>query len=117
MYKMLEDMTDEEVGALVKASKRGEVIQVGYFVGTDEEYWKGIAWPNWDLETYYRIKPKPTVEIVELFGKKMNGEWGFSTGKPWPKDTHKITLTIRDGVVDAVAKVEKSEENDVSIMR
>jgi hypothetical protein len=107
MYKMLKDMTNEEVGALVKASHKGKVIEVGYGVGTDAENWHWVTEPTWMPKTYYRVKPEPTIETVTLFGKAAGGEWSFGSGTPWRNDTHKITLTIRDGVVDEAAKVEK----------
>lgn len=64
-------------------------------------------WVEWDPSfsdsVTYRAKPTPVVETVKLyFGPLTVG----ALRTPCRKDTHRITLTIRDGIPDPVAMVE-----------
>jgi hypothetical protein len=105
--KLWKDMTPEEKGALLLAEHEGEQVEMDCSPVRGQPKWVVDVSPTWIPTCAYRVKPEPTVETVTLFGKAAGGEWSFGSGTPWRNDTHKITLTIRDGVVDEAAKVEK----------
>lgn len=52
-----------ERGELMAASMDGEAIQ---FRWTTEENWRDCADPSWNGDVFYRLKPAPTKEMVEL---------------------------------------------------
>ncbi|MGO4917680.1 hypothetical protein [Pseudogemmobacter sp. W21_MBD1_M6] len=65
------------------------------------------AVPGWNSSIAYRVKPTPKVETVTLyFGHNISDD---ATTQRHKLDTHKITLTINDGVVDPVVTVEVLE--------
>lgn len=99
--KLWKDMTPEEKGALLLAHHEGKAIEAWAY----EDKWLVLV-PEWDEHNAYRIKPaEPVVQTVTLYGSKSYGHWVF--GIKDEGDTHKITLTIRDGVVDPIAQVEE----------
>lgn len=72
-----------------------------------EGYWEAMT-PGWGLAVTYRVKPQPPapkVEEVVLYGF-MNRMGVYFDKEEDMGDTHRITLTLRDGVPDPVAKVE-----------
>lgn len=91
--KLWKDMTPEEKGALLLAHHEGKAIEAW----ASGDKWRVVE-PAWDEHNVYRIKPaEPVVETVLVY---------------WDRDeevlhTHKITLTIRGGVVDPIAQVEE----------
>jgi len=84
-----------------------------YEVFLHEGRWRRSSNPRWFDGSTYRVAPKrePKVEDLVLFGGRYNETlWAFeniSPSKTW--HTHRITLTLRDGVIDAGAKVEVLE--------
>lgn len=98
--KLWKDMTPEEKGALLLADHEGKAIEAWAY----GDKWLVLV-PEWDKHTAYRVKPEPVVETVTLYGFNSYGHWIF--GRKEQEDTHKITLTIRDGVVDPIAQVEE----------
>lgn len=99
--ELWKDMTPEKKGALLLAHHEGKAIEAWAY----GDKWL-VLMPEWDEHNAYRIKPaEPVVETVELFGSKSYGYWTF--GGKEDDDTHKITLTIRNGVVDPIAQVEE----------
>lgn len=84
-----------------------------YEVFSPEGWWQTPFSPSWHGGNAFRVNPKcePKVEELALFGGRYNETlWTFeniSPSKTW--HTHRITLTLRDGVIDAVAKVEVME--------
>ena len=104
--KLWEEMTPEEKGALLLAHHEGKAIQTDYHPESKYNTWEDNWSPTWSPVCAYRIKPaEPVVEVVEIYGSKSYGHWAF--GGKEDEDTHKITLTIRDGVVDPIAQVEE----------
>lgn len=94
------EMTPEEKGELLLAHHEGKVI---------ENMTQGIEWaecrPSWANSIYYRIKPEPTLEVVELFGSH-GGEWYYDARNS--EDTHRITYSIVNGEIDCTSiKMEK----------
>jgi hypothetical protein len=62
--KLLRDMTDAEIGALLRANMRGKIIQGIY---SSDRVWRDFtSAPKWLPYAYYRIKPEPTRETVEI---------------------------------------------------
>jgi len=76
--------------------------------GGPYEFYSGDRWfehgPLWYRTSTYRKKPVPKVETVVLTGCQRWGHWAFDQADLG--DTHSITLTFTDGVLDSVAKVE-----------
>lgn len=69
-----------------------------------EGYWEAMT-PGWGLAVTYRVRPlppEPKVEEVALYWR----EGSTAAARQYKGDTHRITLTLRDGVPDPVAKVE-----------
>lgn len=107
--KPWKDMTPEEKGALLLASHEGKTLQ----------YWKrGTG--GWEdclsvvihEHEYYRVKPKPVVTEVVMYGAvgvSANDTpylWGGSVKEQ--SDTHKITFNLVDGEPDCNSiKMEK----------
>lgn len=94
------EMTPEEKGELLLAHHEGEVI---------ENMNQGMEWaecrPSWANSVYYRIKPEPKLEVVELFGTH-GSEWYYDARNS--KDTHRITYNIVNGEIDCTSiKMEK----------
>ena len=54
----------------------------------------------------YRTIVKPVVTEIVMTGYGDGDDWVFETDFPLDKDTHKITLTLIDGVLQLNAKVE-----------
>lgn len=96
------DMTPEQKGALLLAHHEGKVIE---FWSASSECWVASS-PGWMYGYAYRIKPEPEVETVVLYGRLTGSDKIFAAYQD-DGDTHSITLTIRDGVVDPVAQVEE----------
>jgi hypothetical protein len=97
------EMTDAEKGELLLAHHRGKAIEA--YIG---EEWVECYQPRrsiWGDIYAYRVKPEPYVETITLFGRNQDGSWAFTDGYS-DKDTHVITLTIRDGEADPVAAVD-----------
>jgi len=92
------DMTPEQKGALLLAEHEGKVVQ-----SYGGESWFDVAWPAWDDDTAYRIRPEPKREVVEIdvfcaagFGAEA------CAGTEWPA-THRITFTTIDGKPDCAS--------------
>jgi len=75
--------------------------------GGPYEFYNGDRWferdPLWYRTGTYRKKPAPKVETVVLY---WNHTDGVRVNRLDPGDTHRIILTLTDGVTDPVAKVE-----------
>lgn len=99
--KLWKDMTPEEKGALLLAHHEGKTIE--YFDPSHQDWVKSEFLKLDNLA--YRVKPaEPVVETGVLYwssASKRCLDFRIST------NTHKITLTIRDGVVDPIAQVEE----------
>ena len=82
--KLLKEMTDAEIGALVRAHKEGKVIQA---VGGGRSEWIDCD-PQWRWDWAYRIRPEPVRETVALtsFDERAKG--------------HRITFDLIDGKPD-----------------
>jgi len=92
--KSLRDMTDAEIGALVRAKNEGKVIEV---VDTFNGAWVPAPAPGWYLRNAYRVRPEPYRETVTLHGSVTDEVWGRDqTGY----DTHRITFELIDGKPD-----------------
>jgi len=90
------DMTDAEKGALLLAKYRGEVVQM---LSVDYD-WKDCADARFVGKFAYRVKPKPVVDVVDLFYAG-NGFTQHST----PFDTHKLIYNRVDGEIDCASAV------------
>lgn len=99
------DMTPEEKGALLLADHEGEEIQ---HYSNEDRKWFPVHddGPYWLYTVAYRRKPKPKVETVIMYAKD-TAMWGWVSDSSKEGRTHRIILTIRDGKVDPVARVEK----------
>ena len=88
--KIWDDMTDAEKGALLLAKHEGKPLQM--LIGGD--------WFDHDgtfaVNVAYRIKPESVVETVVLYGRAV----GFFEGRKGITDTHKLTYTTTNGVID-----------------
>lgn len=104
--KLWRDMTPEEKGAILLAKYEGRQIQYLAYLGGD---WQDCQPHLFSPICAYRVKPEPkapvVTESVHLF-YIMNG-YANIDAECGPPDTHKITLTITDGEVNEIAKVEK----------
>lgn len=91
------ELTDQEQGALLLAHHRGEEIE--YF-GCYSREWNVIVDPAWRDELLYRVKPKPVVETVTLYGRghpmENIGPWIFHTNNRYPADKYRLTLTAKN---------------------
>ena len=87
--KPLRDMTDAEIGALVRAKNEGKVIEIW-----DYDEWLE-AEPAWDATNAYRVRPEPKRETVTLYWRKGNPAHNIEHG-----DTHRITFDLIDGKPD-----------------
>ena len=93
-YKTLREMTDAEIGALVRAKNEGKVIEV---VDTLNGAWVSAPAPGWWSRNAYRVRPEPKRETVTLHGSVTDEIWGRDqTGY----DTHRITFDLIDGEPD-----------------
>lgn len=93
-YKTLGEMTDAEIGALVRAKNEGKVIEV---VDTCNGAWVPAPAPGWYLRNAYRVHPEPKRETVTLHGSVTDEVWGRGTTE---YDTHRITFDLIDGEPD-----------------
>ena len=100
--KLLKDMTDAEIGALVRAKQRGQVV----------ELWTGelYGWAEWDGERLHevhqkvRIRPEPKRETVALnAGYDNNYYWESWVEATNVGDTHRITFDLIDGKPDCAS--------------
>lgn len=94
--KPLKDMTDAEIGALVRAHKEGKVIQA---VGGGRSEWIDCD-PQWRWDWAYRIRPETVREKVKVHWGK---DWGFTIGGQSSRDTHRITFDLIDGKPDCAS--------------
>lgn len=91
--KKWRDMSDEEKGALLLAHHRGEYIENSI----DGDIW-GPCSPCWADSIFYRIKPEPVRETVELYGRGGCNGWAFDYCAAI--GTHRITFDIINGEPD-----------------
>lgn len=100
--KLWRDMTAEEKGALLLAAHEGKVIE---FSAHEDNWHDTCGAPLWEGNLCYRIKPKPKVDTVTLYGgdtKGNNRRWGFSVQNIGP-ETHRITFQTIDGKPDCAS--------------
>ena len=90
-YKTLRNMTDAEIGALVRAKNDGKVIEV---VDSLNGAWVTAPMPGWHPHATYRVHLEPKRETVTLHGSVTDEVWG--RGKT-SQDTHRITFDLIDG--------------------
>jgi hypothetical protein len=91
--KLLRDMTDAEIGALVRAHHEGKVIERRNTRGE----WIEEKCPKWFADRAYRVRPEPKRETVTVHW----GSWGFTLGHgPSSRATHRITFDLVDGEPD-----------------
>ena len=100
--KLLRDMTDAEIGALVRADNDGKVIEIWV-----HDEWSEVD-PRWKPGNAYRVRPeaqRPKRETVTLHGSVTDELWGRDqTGY----DTYRITFDLIDGKPDCDSiKMEK----------
>jgi len=93
-YKTLRNMTDAEIGALVRAKNDGKVIEV---VDSLKGAWVPAPMPGWHHRCVYRVRPEPKRETVTLHGSVTDEVWGRGTME---LDTHRITFDLIDGRPD-----------------
>jgi hypothetical protein len=62
-YKTLRNMTDAEIGALVRAKNEGKVIEV---VDTVKGAWVPAPAPSWHPRSTYRVRLEPKREIERV---------------------------------------------------
>lgn len=93
-YKTLGEMTDAEIGALVRAKNAGKVIEV---VDILNGAWVLAPAPGWWSRNAYRVRPEPKRETVTLYGCATDEVWGRGTME---LDTHRITFELIDGKPD-----------------
>jgi len=62
-YKTLRNMTDAEIGALVRAKNDGKVIEV---VDSLKGAWVPAPMPGWHHRCVYRVRPEPKREIERV---------------------------------------------------
>ena len=96
--KLLRDMTDAEIGALVRSKSEGKDIQA--LIGVE---WMEVASrPCWSMGLAYRIKPEPVQASVILTYDRSEDVYTVS----WPygsphsitaKNMPEITLNFIDG--------------------
>ena len=94
--KPLKDMTDAEIGALVRARHEGQIIECLH-----NERWFHISSGDWFFDLAYRIRPAPVRETVTFIG---GIEHGFDySGWGDDRDTHRITVNLIDGKPDCAS--------------
>ena len=97
--KLWRDMTDAEKGALLLDEYEDRTVEM-----CDGGHWyKKMRHSMFNPNFTYRRKPEPQVETVVLYWQK----GANAISEMLDTDTHSITLTLRDGKPDPVAKVEK----------
>lgn len=104
--KLWRDMTPEEKGALLLAHHEGKVIEwTGHF-GSEFDMDSTRGTPVWSATHAYRIKPKPKVETVTMYGSPSKHiQWCL---EQCAIDTHRITFNLIDGEPDCTSiKMEK----------
>ena len=92
--KPIRDMTDAEIGALVRAKNEGKAIEVA---DTFNGAWEPAPQPGWYASVAYRVSPEPKRETVTLHGSVTDEVWGRGTME---YDTHRITFDLIDGRPD-----------------
>lgn len=91
--KLLGEMTDAEIGALVRAFKSGKEIEYFNQVGN----WGNCgSCPAWDINTAYRIAPEPVrqaaipwdvfADAIVAVAMDKNGDWYSYDGQPKPSE-------------------------------
>ncbi len=97
--KTFGEMTDEEKGALLLAYHEGKTVE---YYSPHHRAWV-IDMPHWSIRTAYRVKPKPVVvEVVLYGGYNPTSGWVFSP-RAVNKDTHKQTFNTVDGEMDCTS--------------
>ena len=92
-YKTIRNMTDAEIGALVRAKNDGKVIEV---VDSVKGAWVPAPAPGWHPRATYRVRHEPVHETIVMFG-----EPGFAFSPDMQDgDTHRITFDLIDGKPD-----------------
>ena len=87
-------MSRAEKGDILLAYHEGETIQLKPST-YETDAWMDIEEPNFSDLYAYRVKPLPKMRKVDLyFGELTVG----AMRKKHPSDSHKLTLTIVDGV-------------------
>lgn len=61
--KKVSDMTNAELGSLVRNFSKGESIEFSF----DGKYWHGTNDPSWNGGTFYRLKPAVTRQETMLY--------------------------------------------------
>ena len=112
--KILRDMTDAEIGALVRAQNEGKVIEM---LGPDEteDVWVKLRNPRFNSpSSAYRVRPEPKPKTVTIYGHLFGPYTEFFAVRI-RRDTHSITFTLReDGTPDCSipAKIEELTDAD-----
>lgn len=110
-YKTWGDMTPEEKGRLLLAHHEGTTIESKTRYGDSK--WEAVVAPGWYADQYYRVKPEPKVETVEIEGACFNGAWRMSQTGFYGDHSHKITFDTIDGEPDCSSvKMEKITKDD-----
>jgi hypothetical protein len=91
--KLLRDMTDAEIGALVRAKNEGKVIEV---LDSLNGAWVPAPAPGWWPRAAYRVRPEPKRETVTYTW----GEDVLAVSSLNRKGTHHITFDLIDGRPD-----------------
>tara|TARA_R110000851_G_scaffold115675_4_gene241625 strand:- start:7245 stop:7751 length:507 start_codon:yes stop_codon:yes gene_type:complete len=84
------DMTPEEQGALLLAAHNKEVIECRGASG-----WVTVPRSSWIPTVAYRVKPKPSVEVVTKYRRADNGGW--TSQQTCTKTTHEMSYEVVDG--------------------
>lgn len=100
--KTIAEMTDAEIGALVRAENDGKQIQI--WLGNDER-WFDSKQSNLFPQYAYRIKPEPVRETVKVYGLLASDGWAF-TSWSCDEDTHTLTFETIDGEPTGPAHIE-----------
>ncbi len=95
--KRLRDMTDAEIGALVRAGFTGQTIEA-LDPHDPEDNWAELFSASFDSpELAYRVRPEPKRETVTAYWCR---KWGMRLGDPIHDTTHRITFDLIDGKPD-----------------
>lgn len=94
-YPLWKELSDLEKGTLILAHHNGEEIQS---CATDKDKWTPEDYPGWYDEVTYRVKPKPKIETVKLFGSSRQ----FDQIKAM-NDRYVIKFDMVDGVPDCTS--------------
>jgi hypothetical protein len=94
MTRLWEDMSRAEKGEILLAYHEGETIQFNVSV-SEIAPWIDVKEPTFNDLYAYRVKPTPKIKKVELYFGELTV--GAMRKKHW-SDTHKLTLTLVDGV-------------------